>query len=211
MELKSLENTGQESLAPNPSRPAMGATRRGKKRAFHRIPPMPVPVKALWESADEAARETAHGVCTAILETWVGKASRGEVAERLGMTRLRLWQLSQQGLAGMLAGLLKQPRARRGAGWLALPPEEDPMHLKRRIVQLERELKLAEDLIAVLREMPGNKDRGKERQPPVARKKPKRRRNASRRPATPGEKKAAEGVGREGSVDSSTDGGALAG
>jgi hypothetical protein len=109
---------------------------------------------------------------------------------------LRLWQLSQQAVAGMLAGLLKQPRTRRGTGAASwLPPEEDPMQLKRRVAQLERELKLAEELIALLRELPGNKDRVKDedakRPRRAAKKKPKRK--ARRRPATQGEKKSPEG------------------
>ena len=78
-----LETQGNESMERNNSPTAPCVTRRGKKRSFHRIPPMPQPVKALWESADAASQQTAHGLCTAILETWVGKASRAEVAERL--------------------------------------------------------------------------------------------------------------------------------
>ena len=98
------------------------------------------------------------------------------------------------------AGLLKQPRARRGALGAALPPEEDPMHLKKRVEQLERELKLAEDLIAVLRELPGNKDRV----PPPGAKKKTAKPNSRRRRRTSGEKKSLEGA-------SSADGGSLAG
>lgn len=133
-------------------------TRRDKKRAFKRIPKMPAAVSALWEAASEEERLRAHRTASAILETWLGKASRAEVAARLQVTPLRLWQLSQSALAGMLAGLLKQPR-RRPMGALPLPPEEDPVQLRKRIEDLQRELALAEDLIAVLREMPGNKDR----------------------------------------------------
>ena len=179
-------------------------TRRDKKRAFKKIPPMPPGVRALWESADEASRKTAHTMCTAILETWVGKTARAEVAQRLGMSPLRLWQLSQQGLAGMLAGLLKQPRARRGAGNPLLPPEEDPMNMKRRIVKLEQELRMAEDLIALLREMPANKE---QLQTPAPKK--GRKRKARRRPSTPGKKKSAQERGVDGGA--SADGGSLAG
>lgn len=168
---------------------------------------MPISVRALWESADEASRKRAHVLCTAILETWVGKTSRAEVAQRLGIAPLRLWQLSQQGLAGMLAGLLKQPRARRGAGSQLLPPEEDPMNQKKRIEQLERELRMAEDLIALLREMPANRE---QLQTPAQKTRSKRR--ARRRPSTPGEKKAPTGKRRDGAESrSSADGGSVAG
>ena len=133
--------------------------RRGRKRtAFRTIPRMPVPVRALWEQASEEQRRAAHRACGAILEAWLGKAPRGEIAERLGVTPLRLWQLSQQATAGMLAGLLKQPRRRRSMTSPPLPPEEDPVKLRKKVEQLQRELSLAEDLIALLRELPGNRE-----------------------------------------------------
>ena len=87
-----------------------------------------------------------------ILETWVGRMGRPEAARALGITPLRLWQLSQRALAGMLAGLVTQPRHR---GRVAMAdPEQDPKALKKRIAQLEKELSVATDLIAILREMP---------------------------------------------------------
>jgi hypothetical protein len=105
----------------------------------------------------------------------------------------------------MLAGLLKQPRMRRGAGAASLlPPEEDPVELRKRVVQLEQELKLAEELIAVLRELPGNRERDTARSR-TGTSKPKRK--ARRRAATSGKKKSpARGAGT-----SSADGGEVAG
>jgi len=68
---------------------------------------------------------------------------------------LRVWQLSQQAVSGMLAGLLKQPRRRSR---VPLPPDlpasEDPRALKRRIAELERRLRNTEDLVRVLRTAP---------------------------------------------------------
>jgi hypothetical protein len=178
-------------------------TRRGRKRVFHKIPPMPQPVAALWGAAGEEERQAAHRTCAALLETWLGKASRVEVASRLGVTPLRLWQLSQQATAGMLAGLLKQPR-RRAMVRESLPPEEDPVKLRKRIVELEQDLGLAGDLIALLRELPGNRDRP----PPKATRssRPAKSARASKAPA--GGKKSRPEVA--GSGGSSAGDGALA-
>jgi hypothetical protein len=168
---------------------------------------MPVAVKALWESADRQAQEAAHATCTAILETWLGKTSRQEVAERLGISRLRLWQLSQQAVAGMLAGVLKQPRARRGAGVVGLPPEDDPMELKKELEQVKRELKLAEELIVVLRELPGHREQRPKRKPPK-RRAAKGRKTGTRRRTSGGKKSPGTRVAAD---DASADAGALAG
>lgn len=153
MTSESRRGPSLESVAPEPR------ARRDRKRRFRRIPPMPVPVRGLWEAASEAERQAAHRTASAVLEAWLGKASRQEIAADLGVSPLRLWQLSQQALAGMLAGLLKQPRRRSAMARQMLPPDEDPVVLRKRIEQLEHDLKLADDVIALLRELPGNKDR----------------------------------------------------
>ena len=108
---------------PNPPNPAESnesepttrkrRKRSGRKRSSFRVPPKPArPVRALWEQATQEEREKAHTTCMAILEYWLGKKSKEEVASGLSVTPLRVWQLSQQALSGMLAGLLKQPRTR---------------------------------------------------------------------------------------------------
>jgi len=87
--------------------------RRGRKRTKFQVPKrFPLPVRALWQLASEEERKRAHETCTAILEHWLGKASKKEVARTLSLPPLRVWQLSQQALSGMLAGLLVQPRVR---------------------------------------------------------------------------------------------------
>ena|GEM_PF-2248768 len=191
----SQAETSSPALPEESSPTVIKAPRRGRKRTvFHRIPKMPVPVRALWESASEEQRTLAHRTCSALLEAWLGKSSREEVAARLGVSRLRLWQLSQQATAGMLAGLLKQPRRRPGMVKQSLPPDEDPVKLKRRIEALEKDLLLADDVIKLLRELPGNKDRvlprETRRKPPKRKAKAvpvKRRKSDRRRPS--GEKK----------------------
>ncbi len=84
-----------------------------------------------------------------------GKATREEAAKELELTPLRFWQLSQQAVAGLVAGLLHQPRF-RGGGTLPgdAPAEESAGVLRRRITTLERELDGARRLIGLLKELP---------------------------------------------------------
>jgi hypothetical protein len=131
--------------------------RTGRKRTRFLVPPrQPASVRALWQSATTEEQKTAHELCMAILEVWLGKASKTEVARRLEVPPLRIWQLSQMALSGMLAGLLRQPKTRRRGRPLPPPssPEEDPRILRRRIVELERKLKTTEDLVRVLKDLP---------------------------------------------------------
>ena len=134
--------------------------RRGLKRTKFAVPPrMPIPVRGLWQAASEAERTLAHTTAVAILEAWLGKVTRDEAAARLQIPRLRFWQLSQQAVAGMVAGLLRQPKARAGRRAVATtPPEEDPRWLKRRIEGLESELSGARSLIAILRDLPAHRE-----------------------------------------------------
>jgi hypothetical protein len=80
--------------------------------------------------------------------------------ERLELPALRLWQLSQQALSGMVAGLLKQPKRRLSKGELTmLQPEDDSKAVRKRNAELERENQQLKDLILLLRDLPGNRER----------------------------------------------------
>jgi hypothetical protein len=140
-------------LTPIPERPRR--TRRVRKRtAFRKIPKPAWPVRGLWEAAPQEEQRRAHEACMKILEYWLGKKAKVEIADELGVTPLRVWQLSQQALSGMMAGLLKQPRRRVGPE--AFEPEviETKAELKRRIAELQRQLVSTEDLVRVLRNAP---------------------------------------------------------
>lgn len=94
-----------------PTSPTTGRARRArtsrKRSRFSRCPRPAIPVRGLWEQASEAERTSAHRSCMAILEYWLGKSSKAQIAARLEVPPLRVWQLSQQALSGMLAGLLR--------------------------------------------------------------------------------------------------------
>lgn len=160
--------------------------RSGKKRVRFRTCPRPaVAVRGLWEQASEEERRRAHQTCMVMLEYWLGKTSKQETAERLSVPALRVWQLSQQALSGMLAGLLKHPRRGRPTERSAsMDPGDDPKILKKRIAELERKLATAEDLIRIFKDLPFAQ--AKEREEPKSRAKPsptpagkKKRRRAS--------------------------------
>jgi hypothetical protein len=112
-----------------------------------------MPVRALWQAASEEERRLAHTTASAILRTWLGKATRDEVAKELSLSAVRVWQLSQQAVCGLVVGCLRQPRFR------GRPPqrlsEEGVSELRKKIALLEREQDASRRLIELLRAMPG--------------------------------------------------------
>lgn len=146
--------------------------RGGRRKAAFKMPPPAAPVKGLLLNASLEEQQTAHGLATVVLATWLGQKTRGTAAKEMGIPVVRLKQLSEAALSGMVAGLLKQP-ARMPKG--VLLPEEDPVKLRKRIAQLERETKTLTELVGLLRDLPGNKalarEGGHEGGPGVAKKK----------------------------------------
>jgi hypothetical protein len=118
----------------------------------------PLPMKTLWDSATEEEKQKAHQAAVAILETWMGQASREEVAKKLGVPSLRVWQMSRQALVGLVAGLLKQPKARKPKTQPSLSPEEDPVKLRKKIAALEKDLGMMKELVGLLREFPAHRE-----------------------------------------------------
>jgi len=151
---------GVHAAAPpasaEPAAPARPVRRRRKRTRIAVPERTAIAVRPLWEQASDEERAQAHRYAMAILESWTGRASWMEVAKKLGLPPVRVHQLSQQAVSGMLAGLLKQPRTRRKRGELALPvaPEDDPVLLRKRIKTLETKLSRTEDLVRVLQEFP---------------------------------------------------------
>jgi hypothetical protein len=125
-----------------------------KRTVFRGYPHPAIPVRGLWEQATDEEKQTAHRQCMAILEYWLGKRSKQEIAGRLGVPSLRVWQMSQQALSGMLAGLLRQPKKRAKVTLPPACPEEDPKRLTEKIRELEKKLAHTEDLVRVLKDLP---------------------------------------------------------
>lgn len=162
--------------------------RTGRKRTKFASPKStPWPVRGLWEAAPQEQKEMAHQTCMLILEYWMGKKTKASAAKELGVSSLRVWQLSQQAISGMMAGLLKQPRRRVGPEAFERGAGESRESLQKRIMALEKELARTEDLVRVLRMAPWATARTESGGKEV----PKRARSKSRKGRAPGKKAAA--------------------
>ncbi len=133
--------------------------RRRRRTRFKRVPRPIVPMRGLWESATQEQQRAAHEATVWMLEYWLGKISKPEVAGHLGVAQVRVWQMSQKAVAGMVCGLLPQPRWRKGQRMTQADPENDPAALRKENAKLRRELEVAKQLIDILKTLPGNAGR----------------------------------------------------
>jgi len=111
-------------------------------------------VREIWKRSSLEERQAAHKKGTLLLSMWLGRKSKAEIASELALPPLRVWQLSQMALSGMLAGLLKQPRRRRGKEAASMESEESPSQLKQRIAKLEQENRDLKEVLELIRMMP---------------------------------------------------------
>jgi hypothetical protein len=139
------------------------ARKAARKRSLKAPATFALPVRTLWELATAEQRERAQEAGVAILEYWTGRITKAEVAKRLNLPPVRVWQLSQQATSGMIAGLLVQPKTR--AKGVPMSPSEDPKALQRRVAELEEMNRKQELLIMVLRSMPGSREAPKKEEP----------------------------------------------
>lgn len=142
------------STTPEPSAPKR--TRRFKKRVRFQPPKPAIAVKALWEQASAEEREKAHRTCVLMLEYWLGHKSKSEMVSALALPPLRVWQLSQAALSGMLAGLLKQPKMRKRGR----PPSAESDELaaaRKEIAALRRENEALRTVNEILKDLPLNR------------------------------------------------------
>ena len=165
-----MEASTKVSEMVNGASTVMGRRRRSGKKRLNFGPPQQFPrgVRELWTSATVEDQTSAHRACAQILAMWLGKRQREEVARELVIPPLRVWQLSQQALAGMLAGLLHQPKARRANQEMPMTAkDDDPRVLKKRIAELEKQVADHQDLIRLLSSLP--KPKSSEPSEPVSR------------------------------------------
>src|SRR5262245_44790439 len=114
------------------------------------------PIKAIWDQSSDEARKKARALVTDLLGYWLGQQSKTERAARLSVPPIRVWQMSQRAMAGMVAAMLRPPSGRRGR-MPKLNPEVK--ELRKRISELEHENELLTRLVRLLRTMPGNEHR----------------------------------------------------
>jgi hypothetical protein len=158
--------------------------RRTSKKRLKFGPPQSFPrgVRELWTSATREEQARAHQACTQILALWLGRRRRAEVAEDLSIPPLRVWQLSQQALSGMLAGLLHQPRPRRRRQEDAMEQrEDDPRTLKKRLAEKDKQIADQQELIRLLTSIPKPRDETSAREAPTPERKTRGPRAAKKR------------------------------
>jgi hypothetical protein len=121
----------------------------------------PWPIRAIWELASTKERQDAYQLAVQILEHWLGRQTRKDLGDKLNLPPLRVWQLSQQALTGMVVALMAQPkRPPQGTPlpMAKLPDVEELKELRKEVRKLRDEKKVLEDLLVLLREMPGQGD-----------------------------------------------------
>jgi hypothetical protein len=155
-----------ESLIPTESSqtmetPLLTASKRskraGKRKMGFRMDTPAFPVRAIWELATETERQEAHKTGVLMLEHWLGRMTRRDLGTKLNLPPLRVWQMSQQALAGMVVGLMAQPKR---------PPKGTPMAtekkiekdelktLRKRVADLEQDNRVLKELLDLLKDMP---------------------------------------------------------
>lgn len=145
--------TATDSTAVTPPATA-GTTSRPRRRrrtvdSFLR----PVqPIKAIWTAASEEERQKARALAAELLGYWLGHETKADLSRRLGIPPIRVWQMSQRALSGMVTALLRPPEGRRGAA-PRLPPEVK--ELRARVAELEAETSSQRRLIELFRTLPG--------------------------------------------------------
>jgi hypothetical protein len=125
-----------------------------KKRVMSEKTKFPViPIRGLWDQASVEDQSKAREISQVMMEYWIGRLSKKEATEKLGMRPVRFWQMSQQAVAGMTAGLLTQPRYRNNS----FLPSDETAKLGKKIEELELILSTQQKLIEILKSLPGQK------------------------------------------------------
>lgn len=157
MEQALMEQPQSASMETPPA--AMKRPKRaGKRKMGFRMETPPYPVRAIWELAPETERQEAHKMGVLMLEHWLGRMTRKQLGEKLNLPALRVWQMSQQALAGMVVGLMTQPkRPPRGTpmpGETKVSEKDELKALRKKVAELEQDNRVLKELLEVLKDMP---------------------------------------------------------
>ena len=158
---RALRASGEAGLAPKSNRRNLGGHRGPARSPEQRRQAVEAFAKSGMRQ-DEFAR--VWGLSVHTLRNWLTRYKdagpkgleprpRGRPKGSGGFVR-SVWQLSQQALSGMLAGLLKQPRTRCRKEMSMALSEDDPRVLKKKIAALEEKNKRLEELLRLVRELP---------------------------------------------------------
>lgn len=113
-----------------------------------------IPVRGLWEKATLEDKQRAQEFAKVIMEYWMGRLSRAQAITKVGMRPVRFWQLTQQAIAGMTAGLLTQPRFRKGE-FMGKNEQQEIKKLEAKVKDLELMVATQQKLIEVFKSIPG--------------------------------------------------------
>lgn len=157
MEQTLMDQPGSASMEASPV-PVKRFKRAGKRKTGFRMDTPPYPVRAIWELAPETERQEAHKMGVLMLEHWLGRMTRKQLGDKLNLPALRVWQMSQQALAGMVVGLMAQPK--RPPKGTPMPNQmktdrEDVKALRKENQELKERNRVLQDLLDVLKDMPG--------------------------------------------------------
>jgi hypothetical protein len=155
-----MPETPLQTEAPTPlEEPRTRRSKRpGKRKSGFRMDTPPWPVRAIWETASPEERKKGHELGVLMLEHWLGRVSRKDLAEKLNLPPLRVWQMSQQALSGMVVALMKQPKLpMKGTPPPSEIPKEDTKALYRKIDDLQREKQVLADLVDLMKDLPTTK------------------------------------------------------
>jgi hypothetical protein len=156
-----------ESLIPTESSQSMETPvpmaskrpkRAGKRKSGFRMDTPPYPVRAIWELATEEERQEAHKTGVLMLEHWLGRMTRRDLGTKLNLPPLRVWQMSQQALAGMVVALMAQPkRPPKGTPMPNQTPKQDREEMKalrKEVASLRQDNRVLKELLDLLKDMP---------------------------------------------------------
>lgn len=158
MEETLMEQSNPATMGPMPTAPKPRGRKAGKRKSGFRMDTPPFPIRAIWELATEQERQEAHQTGVLILEHWLGRMTRKDLGTKLNLPPLRVWQLSQQALAGMVVGLMAQPKRPPKGTPMAQTHQQDKDELKalrKKTASLEQENRVLKELLDLLKDMPG--------------------------------------------------------
>jgi hypothetical protein len=153
VETQAPATSAATTATASPTEPSRTPRPRRRRAAISKWAQPVYPIKAIWDAATAEERDRARELATELLGLWLGQQTKEDLAKRLQVPPIRVWQMSQRAVAGMVAAMLRPPEGRVGP-MPRLAPEV--RELRARVAALEKELAVSRSLVTLLRSMPGS-------------------------------------------------------
>lgn len=114
------------------------------------------PISAILASATPEEVKRARMLVSELLGYWLGHESKASLARRLSIPQVRVWQMGQRALAGMVAAMLTPPSGTRGSTGAMPRVSQETIALRKRVLDLEKETGVQRRLIELLRTLPSS-------------------------------------------------------